>query len=68
MPHANRIPGHTLVAEGAPFAPDYPGTRRLMGKGGSGLCSCGILSSWLNSNTQRKAWHRDVHKPEVRGA
>lgn len=61
--HAARIPGHALVAEGAPF--ERRG-HRLIGKGGRALCECGELSPPLANTSRRKAWHRDEHKPAVR--
>jgi hypothetical protein len=58
-----RLPGHALVAEGAPF--ERRG-HRLIGKGGRALCECGELSPPLANTSRRKAWHRDEHKPAAR--
>lgn len=64
---SNRMPGHELRAEGAPFS--SKGYRIMQGgfQGGVGhaKCSCGDLSPVLTSATKRKAWHRD-HKEELR--
>ena len=66
-----RVPGHTLVAEGAPHVVDE--TKRVVraynswggiGGYGRGLCSCGAMSDLLDSAHQRKKWHR-AHKAEV---
>ncbi|MFC6080979.1 hypothetical protein [Sphaerisporangium aureirubrum] len=69
MSSSNRVPGHTLVAEGAAFLPD-PNTGGTMlnrtGWHGCGLCSCGETSDTLSSNNQRKRWHRE-HKDTIRG-
>lgn len=65
MTAAVRVPGHTLVAEGAPF--DHLRRRYssiLGGVGGAGhaKCSCGQFSpAPIPSAYQRKQWHRD-HK------
>jgi hypothetical protein len=69
MATSARVPGHTLIAEGAPFAV-VGGARTTrtnpMGTGGSGrgLCTCGEWSPMLDSSTQRKQWHRE-HKAAV---
>lgn len=60
------VKGHSLLDEGAPF--DQRGTRRDPdARGGLGYakCSCGAMSPYLHSDRQRKAWHRDVHKPQA---
>lgn len=57
-----RVPGHGLIAEGAAF--DADGRRVFFGGvGGYGHahCSCGEVSSFLASSTDRKIWHR-AHK------
>jgi hypothetical protein len=67
-----RVVGHALRHEGAPFDRDG----KLIHGGGfihtSGVgrarCECGAMSEMLQSANQRKAWHRDVHKPAVASA
>jgi hypothetical protein len=66
----NRLSGHELEHEGAPFRGDGRKIRAGWGGTGSighGKCSCGALSPELTSGTQRKAWHR-AHKDEIRAA
>ena len=66
---SQRVPGHTLRLEGAPYDEDG----RLLTNGwnasprgaGCGKCSCGALSDVLPSANARKQWHRD-HKDRVR--
>lgn len=60
------LPGHTLVAEGAPH--DNLGNRLEGGLTGVGRakCTCGGLSEMLNSTRARQQWHRD-HKNQIRG-
>lgn len=67
---ANRLAGHTLRSEGAPFVrlgAGPRGTYRPNGRIGRGLCSCGVMSDVLDSNAKRKKWHRD-HKDDIRRA
>lgn len=53
------LKGHTLFFEGQPVG-------GLMRNGiGKGKCSCGVYSSELESNAQRKRWHRQ-HKDDIR--
>lgn len=63
-----RLTGHELANEGSPH--DAHGRRtdsfRSTAGEGRGKCSCGTLSPFLPSATQRKAWHR-THKDEIRG-
>lgn len=73
----NRVPGHTLLNEGAPFErvvdEVFVRTRRIntngVGGEGRGVCSCGTFSDILPSAGRRKSWHRE-HKKAVlqRGA
>ncbi len=61
----NRVPGHTLRHEGAPFN-DAGYLLWLDGTtGGTGRakCSCGELSPVYRSAAARKQWHR-THKTE----
>ena len=66
-----RVRGHSLVNEGAPFAFNESGGINRVGTGvgiggyGRGLCSCGAHSELLDSAYQRKQWHR-AHKEEMR--
>jgi hypothetical protein len=64
------LPGHALQREGAPHdANGAPLTAYYYGRrGGEGRakCQCGTLSEILDSARQRKQWHREVHKPEIR--
>lgn len=71
MVSVNRVPGHTLRAEGAPHVVDETGevvrvyrAWGSVGGFGRGLCSCGELSPLLDSAHKRKQWHRE-HKAEV---
>ena len=68
---ANRLAGHELRREGAPFAKTPGGGRgRYEVRStniGQALCSCGVMSDVLDSNTKRKKWHRD-HKDDIRRA
>lgn len=63
-----RMPGHTLVAEGA--AHTQEGRRAIRNSWnttsgvGRGLCSCGDTSEVLQTAAARKAWHRQ-HKHDV---
>lgn len=64
----NRIEGHALIFEGAPF----DDSKRRVGRYGAssvagegrGLCECGVLSDILPSAYRRKMWHRN-HKANV---
>lgn len=71
-----RLAGHTLVSEGAPHDSDgariniyHPmwqqpaGGRRL----GCGLCSCGAISAWEQSDAARKRWHQEHKAAAVSG-
>ncbi|GAA2990544.1 hypothetical protein GCM10017559_08210 [Streptosporangium longisporum] len=64
----NRLSGHTLSNEGAPFTWIGSSGRhvRTAGRHGVALCSCGETSPPLGSNNARKRWHRE-HKDELRG-
>lgn len=67
MHRANRLPGHALQHEGKPYERgDEEDWLRTWLPIGVGLCQCGATSPELGSDTARKAWHRDVHKPAVR--
>ena len=70
MDTSTRLSGHGLRAEGKPYEDDgCGGTRRADVYGepdGFGLCSCGERSGVFGSDADRRRWHRDVHKPEVR--
>lgn len=60
-----QMPGHGLIAEGAPH--DDNGKRNNLGGvagWGRGLCSCGDMSEHLHSARQRRAWHNQ-HKAEI---
>lgn len=68
-----RVPGHTLVSEGAAFmcgAACCHGRRGQsyyyggVSRAGHGLCSCGALSPYVDSGAARKRWHRS-HKDDV---
>lgn len=74
MDTSTRLPGHGLQSEGKPyerggdeqdpwvrvgFGP-HPGSHI-----GVALCSCGEASPVLESDGQRKRWHRE-HKNQVR--
>jgi hypothetical protein len=64
------IKGHALRGEGAAYYRDAAGKlrRAATGTGGRGMavCQCGEVSPELPSGVRRRAWHQDVHKPEVR--
>jgi hypothetical protein len=71
------IPGHALRSEGAAYeCVAWAGTERRWQRVGYGrgshegvaLCECGETSPPLESDAARKRWHRDIHKPAVRGA
>lgn len=60
------LKGHGLVAEGAPH--DIEGQRLAWAPRtwpGRARCACGELSPSLPSVSQRREWHRKVHKPQV---
>jgi hypothetical protein len=68
------VKGHGLVSEGkAHVLPDREccsGLREAswkLGCSGEGhaRCSCGMYGPHQFSGYQRRAWHRDVHKPEA---
>jgi hypothetical protein len=67
---STRLTGHALQHEGKPFAPGEtsPWLRVYGSSTGVALCECGQTSPVLESDGARKRWHRDVHKPAVRGA
>ncbi len=57
------VKGHTLVREGHPhWKTGVPHSFR--GGYGCGKCSCGEISSVLDSDAARKLWHKQ-HKTEV---
>lgn len=58
----SRVPGHALVAEGAPH--DTNGQRIGVAGTGRALCECGTTSAELPSSTARHQWHRN-HKAEI---
>lgn len=61
-----RVPGHGLIAEGAPHNDN--GQRSNLGGTagwGRGLCTCGATSDHVHSARQRRAWH-DQHKEEAK--
>lgn len=67
------IAGHGLWSEGWPVdaTPGHgqgwqPG--RFRSDVGRALCECGEMSPVLDSAAERKRWHRDVHKAEIRRA
>ena len=69
--NANRLAGHTLASEGAPYLLNEQGEMQRQWKRyggvsgeGRGLCSCGATSEILPSAYRRKKWHR-AHKAEV---
>jgi hypothetical protein len=65
---SNRMPGHELVAEGAPHDPKGRRVSTIYGGvsgAGCAKCSCGELSPGLDSANKRKLWHR-AHKEELR--
>jgi len=71
MGTSTRLSGHSLWNEGWPVdaTPGHgQGWRqgRHRGDMGRALCECGEMSPVLHSANERKRWHRDVHKPEVR--
>lgn len=74
MPKNTRLPGHMLRAEGKPFLWSSDIRRWIRAnairgadsKEGVALCSCGTASQELCSDAERKRWHRDVHKPQMR--
>lgn len=63
---------HTLVGEGAPHDSDGrrinvyhpmwvpPGTVPRLG---CGMCSCGEIGPWAESNRARQRWHRQHRDP-----
>ena len=59
----NRVKGHTLVGEGWPL--NYRGDRLYTTSQGHARCSCGLASGLLQTNRQRKQWHRE-HKDAIR--
>jgi CDGSH-type Zn-finger protein len=72
MQKNTRLSGHTLRAEGKPFVWNsgrYVRSNIVHGREvpeGRALCSCGTASQKLNSDAERKRWHRDVHKRQIR--
>ena len=72
MDTSTRLRGHGLLAEGKPFEDDgRGGVRRADIYGepdGFGVCSCGARSGVFGLDADRKWWHREVHKPEIRAA
>jgi hypothetical protein len=71
MPKNTRLSGHTLRAEGKPFAWSggrYVRTNIALGRDipeGRGLCSCGEASQKVKSDAERKRWHA-IHKQAIR--
>ena len=73
---STRLRGHGLLSEGKPYV-QYQGDEedarswhRVHGwpeNMGHGVCSCGAASEWLDSDAERKRWHRD-HKELARAA
>lgn len=68
---SQRVKGHALEHEGAPFKensdgePTRAGSSIMLTRGtGFALCSCGARSEVLDSAPKRKAWHRK-HKDDV---
>lgn len=65
-----RVPGHTLVYEGAPHVWNGRRYERAVRDGwgvggeGKGLCSCGATSKVLTTGAARKRWHRE-HREAV---
>lgn len=73
-----RVAGHGLRKEGRPYCLELCGECRRKGDGtwgdehgdrslnaeGHGLCSCGVPSPHLVSDSQRRKWHAD-HKAVV---
>jgi len=57
---STRLPGHGLRAEGK--VGGLYGNEKI----GSAVCECGERSPELASDSARRRWHREVHKPEVR--
>jgi hypothetical protein len=57
----NRLPGHSLIAEGRVQIPGQPSRSGT----GPATCECGDESPELASTTRRKQWHRD-HKDDIR--
>lgn len=55
------VRGHGLQSEGLPYDLDR---HRIDERTGHGLCSCGVYSPVLASNSQRQKWHRG-HKTEI---
>ena len=65
---ANRLAGHTLLREGAPYTragKNSEWEQVYFSWTGQGVCSCGEYSDVLHSNNARKRWHRD-HKDRLR--
>jgi hypothetical protein len=69
MDTTTRLRGHGLFAEGKPFrvVGDVRGEwiAVAVGRTGRGRCSCGERSPILESDAERKRWHRE-HKQQVR--
>lgn len=57
-----RLAGHGLKREGKPCTAQGG---RAPGPSGRALCSGGERSPVLESDGQRKRWHRDIHKPAM---
>lgn len=59
------VPGHGLVSEG--WAHDKDGRKRdSRNEPGYALCSCGVLEGPFLNTAQRKRWHKNVHKEQVK--
>ena len=68
-PGSTRLAGHGLLNEGAGWVVLSDGSyhRNRYDRFGFARCSCGATSGVLESNGQRKRWHRE-HKDSIRGA
>lgn len=66
-----RLAGHALQHEGRPYVRRESNWVRSWytdyGNTGVAFCECGEHSPELESDASRQRWHRDVHKPAVRG-
>jgi hypothetical protein len=62
-PSSVRLAGHTLAREGKPH--DVGGRPSESKWRGRALCSCRATSEVLDTDNQRKRWHRE-HKTQIR--
>lgn len=76
MDTSTRLRGHGLLSEGKPYffrqgdKQDTPSWHRAdpdFDGQGHGVCSCGAASPELETDGQRKRWHK-AHKDEIRTA